>query len=481
MSSFVLVNAREGTEIRVAVVRDDSLFDLFYERIHRHRPRVGDIYRARISSVDRSLDALFLDIGANRHGFLPRAHIRTLQKNSNQPLTRFFRSGQTLIVQVVREESAQKGSLLTTYISIPGRYLVLCPFEEGVRISRKITDERARQRLADVVRGMVPEAYGFVVRTAAQEARKADLARDFQFIIRLYNRLKEKSKKAPAPSLLYSESDLAIRVIRDFLPTASSRIVVDEPTTYERMKAFLEEISPRLAKRLQLYSKMTPLFDEFGVESTVESLMARRIDLPSGGWLTIDITEGVVCVDVNTGSARGETTEQTALQTNLEAVVELARQLRLRDIGGLIVVDLVDMKQRANRKKVESKLRKILRQQKERFTMLPINRLGVLVMSRQKRREGGLVPWSEKCRFCDGLGHSVSPVSHAAAALRQIQRYLANSQPHNIRVLLHPTIAEALFNYMRGPLASIEKQAGVTVEVSLDTSLKPGTVQIVPL
>ncbi|RKY18907.1 MAG: hypothetical protein DRP63_01425 [Planctomycetota bacterium] len=480
MSSFVLVNAREGTEIRVAVVRNDTLVDFFYERVLGYRSRVGDIYKARITSVDRSLDALFVDIGADRHGFLPRAHIRTLQ-NSKQPLTKLFRTGQTLNVQVVREESAQKGALLTTYVSIPGRYLVLCPFEDGVRISRKIMSERVRQRLIDVVGGMVPEAYGFVIRTAAQEARKADLARDLQFIIRLYNRLKEKSKRVCAPSLLYSESDLAIRVIRDFLPSGNSRIVVDEPATYERMKAFLEEISPRLSKRLQLYRKTTPLFDEFGIESAVELLMGRRIDLPSGGWLTIDITEGMVCVDVNTGSAKGETTEQTALQTNLEAVVELARQLHLRDLGGLIVVDLVDMKQRANRKKVESRLRKALRQQKERFTMLPINSLGVLVMSRQKRREGALVPWSEKCRFCDGLGHSVSPVSHAAAALRHLQRYLAHSQPRGVRLLLHPAVAEALFNHMRKTLASIEKQSAITVEVSLDASLKPGTVQIVPL
>lgn len=480
MSSLVLVNAREGTEIRVAVVRNDTLVDFFYERVRSYRPRVGDIYKARISSVDRSLDALFVDIGGERDGFLPRAHIRTLQ-NSRQPLTKFFRSGQTLNVQVVREESAQKGALLTTYISIPGRYLVLCPFEEGIKISRKITNDRVRQRLMNVVKDMVPEAYGFVIRTAAQEARKADLARDLQFIIRIYNRLKEKTKKAPAPSLLYSESDLAIRVIRDFLPSGNSRIVVDEPATYERMKAFLEEISPRLSKRLQLYKETTPLFDEFGVESAVESLMGRRIDLPSGGWLTIDITEGMVCVDVNTGSAKGETTEQTALQTNLEAVVELARQLHLRDLGGLIVVDLVDMKQRSNRKKVESRLRKALRQQKERFTMLPINSLGVLVMSRQKRREGALVPWSEKCRFCDGLGYSVSPVSHAAAALRQLQRYLANSQPRGVRLLLHPAVAEALFNNMRKTLARIEQQSGITVEVSLDSSLKPGTVQIVPL
>ncbi len=481
MSLLLLVNARQRHECRVAILEEGVLLDYFYERVSGRPHQVGNIYRAKVVSLERSLQAAFVDIGASRNAFLPRGAVRPPEGAGRRaPLNRLLRKGKTVLVQITREPMAGKGAVVTTYISIPGRFLVLTPYEPGVRVSRKIADEKQRGRLAEIVKSIVPENYGFVVRTAAADRRKADLARDFQYIMRLYKRIEKKAASASAPSLIYSESSLAIRIVRDFLSASTKEILVDDPDVHKQMREFMEAVMPSMVRRLRLYDKPQPLFETHEIEEQVEALSSLRVNLPSGGWITIEQTEGMTAVDVNTGSTRGDDSETVALTTNIEAADALVRQLRLRDIGGLVVVDLIDMRSTNNRKKVERRLRAALRQHKERFTLLPINRFGVLVLSRQRRRETVTAATGVQCPTCAGAGIILSPQYLAARALRKLHSFLAESPRPAVRLVLPPAVAESLFNEYRDVLVESEERFNCAVHTAIDTALSIDHFQILP-
>jgi len=316
------------------------------------------------------------------------------------------------------------------------------------------------------------------VRTAAEGRRKADLARDFQYIMRLYKQIEKRARNAPAPSLIYAESDLAIRVLRDVVPSGVDRILVDEKQVYERMRQFAQEVMPTLARRIRLYEKKAPLFEAYGIEEQVEELNRRRLDLPSGGWLTIEQTEALTAVDVNTGTTRAQDQETAALTTNLEAVDVLSRQLLLRDIGGLIVVDLIDMRSPSSRRKVERRMRQNLRQHKERFTLLPINRLGMMILTRQRRREPLHALTGAPCPTCSATGFIPAPHHSAASILRRIQSFLAESSPQTCRVNVHPLVLEALLNEYRPVIANIEQTSGCRLTFAADQTLNLTDLQI---
>jgi len=381
--SVVLINAREFPEYRAVVLSGEQVISYYHTVVTESDWGVGNIYRGRVVKVERGLDAAFVDIGSEKHAFLPLSNIPSEKGSSSKK--RKVRANQTLMVQVVREQSENKGALLTGYISVAGRFLVLSPFESGVHISRKMRDSAERERLRRIVKDMAPPSFSFIVRTAATGVRKTDIAKDMRYLLRLYRKITQEAKARPAPCLLYSDADVAMKVSREFLPSDVEQIIVDDEEQFERLKNILEATVPRFVRRLKLYDSARPLFDSYGVEEQLQRLQEKEVPLPSGGRIVIEQTEALVSVDINSGAMKGADIEETAFETNLEAVEEVARQLRLRDLGGLVVIDTIDMVDREHRVAVEKRLRKAMRSDRAKHTILPTNRLGLITLSRQRQ------------------------------------------------------------------------------------------------
>ncbi|MCX7704493.1 MAG: Rne/Rng family ribonuclease, partial [Planctomycetota bacterium] len=467
--SIVLINAREAAEIRTVTLSNGKVVSFHYVRLTGSDFRTGNIYLGKIVSIERGLAAAFVDIGSDKHAFLPLSNIpsektereRDSEQNEKKHRKMGFRKtrvGQSILVQIVREAVENKGAQLTGFIAIPGRYLVLSPFERGVRVSRKIEEEEERERLRKMVSDIAPPNFAFIVRTAAQGARKLDIAKDTEYLLRLYKRIDDTVKKSSPPSLMYSDTDFATRVVREILSPDVEEIIVDEEEQFKRLEELLKVTMPRFLKSLKLYDSLRPLFDSYGVEEQVKTLQEREVPLPSGGRIIIEQTEALVSIDVNSGSTKGSDTEETSYQTNIEAVEEIARQLQLRDLGGLIVIDLIDMKSKERRSAVERKFRAMMRSDRAKLTLLPTNRLGLLILSRQKLRPSLLELTTTPCDRCNGAKRVTAPLTSAAKALRKLQSYLASNPSERVKLVLPANVTEALFNEMRKTLLTIEQR-----------------------
>lgn len=479
--TIALINARETPEVRVAILSDGKVISYHYGLTTETEQNAGNIYRGRIERIEYGLDAAFVDVGSRRHAFLPLLNIPPSiggEKDSPRKRGR-IRVKQTVIVQVVREPTENKGALLTGYISIPGRYLVLSPYEQGVRISRKMKDASERERLYKTVKSMAPQSFAFIVRTAAVGTRKTDIAKDMRYVLRLYRKIVQEANRNPAPCLLYSDADITTRIVREFLPSDVEEIVVDEKEQLERLKKNLKVLLPRLTRCLRLYDSILPLFASYSVEEQIEGLESREVPLPSGGRIVIEQTEALVSIDINSGGLKGADMEQTAYQTNLEAVEEIARQLRLRDLGGLIVIDLIDMEKKEHRIAVERRLREAMRADRAKHTILPTNRLGLMTLSRQ-RQSSLLETTTYPCRVCGGGGRLKEPLTLAARALRKVQSFLVSNPSPKVRLLLPPDVAEMLFNRMRSALMAVEKRCGTRIYVT-PAELSHDDFQILPV
>ena len=366
----MLINATQAEEVRVALVDGQRLFDLDIESTTRQQKK-SNIYKAKIARIEPSLEAAFLDYGVARHGFLPFKEVfRKLYSSNPQEnktndrlsIKDVLEEGQELIVQVEKEERGNKGAALTTYISLAGRYLVLMPNNPNVEgVSRQIEgNDRAEAR--DAMSGLVvPEGVGLILRTVGIGKSKEELQWDLDYLSQLWDTIKNASKKRSSPFLIYQESDVVIRAIRDYLKEDIAEIWIDDPDIHEKCREFMNQVMPHNLNKLQLYKESDPLFTRYQIESQIESAFSRVVHLPSGGALIIDHTEALISIDINSAkSTKGSDIEETALSTNLEAAEEISRQLRLRDIGGLIVIDFIDMMNLNNKRKVEIALRENL-------------------------------------------------------------------------------------------------------------------------
>jgi len=478
MSKTMLVNVTHVEESRVAILEDGVLAEYEIETLNRTQLK-GNIYNAVVESVHGGLDAAFLKIDKDLKGFLAldEVNFKLLPSRGERGKTgrigQHLVQGQRLIVQVTREPFAGKPPSVTTYFSLPGRYLVLMPGVDSAGISRKISDGAQRERLKKLVDELKPpEGFGLIVRTAGLGQTKTELQRDMRYLLRLWDSVQRASEATPFPGLVYRERDLVIRTMRDYFTPDIREVWIDSKDTYERALEFIRDVMPNKAKILRLYTGERPLFNKFNLEEQIESIYKRRVPLPSGGEIVIDGTEALTAIDVNSArSSRQGDQEEIVTQTNLEAAAEIARQLRLRDLGGLVVIDFIDMMKKGNQKKVEKAMREALRGDKARYDITPISKLGLMEIARQRIKGAKMGATYATCPACDGHGLIKNVEAAALAALRKLQTRGSRGDAGTIRLGLPPEVAVWILNHKRDEVAQFERRHDLIVEVVPDEGL----------
>ncbi|SFC52289.1 ribonuclease E [Marinospirillum celere] len=463
----MLINATQPEERRVALVDGQRLYDLDIESGSRESKK-ANIYRGRITRVEPSLEAAFVDFGAERHGFLPLKEIgrEYFVKNpgdGRNGIRDLVKEGTEVIVQVDKEERGNKGAALTTYVSLAGRYLVLMPNNSRAGgISRRIEGEE-RAALKEAMSGLnVPNGMGVIVRTAGIGRSSEELQWDLDYLIKVWEAVNKAAVEKPAPFLIYRESNVIIRALRDYLRQDIGEVLIDSKEVYDLAQGFIQQVMPSYQSKIKFYQDDVPLFSRFQIESQIETAFQREVKLPSGGSIVIDHTEALVSIDINSARAtRGGDIEETALQTNLEAADEIARQLRLRDIGGLIVIDFIDMSPVRNQREVENRMRDALKIDRARVQIGRISRFGLLEMSRQRLRPSLGETSGVVCPRCDGQGTIRDVKSLALSILRLIEEEAMKDNTAQIRAILPVSVATFLLNEKRSALHDIEKRQQV--------------------
>lgn len=478
MTRRMLINARTPEEVRLAIVTDSTLDEYQLEVADRGLIR-GNIYRGTIASIQPSLNAAFIDYGGERHGFLsvrdvmPEAWYHQPEDPRRPKIEEVLERGKPIVVQVARESEGTKGAVLTTDLSLAGRYLVFTPFNDTRGVSRKVDDDDPRRRLKELAASLdVPEGSGVIVRTNAIGQTKAVLQRDLAALLRLWKQVSVEARQGKGTKLLYSDQDLIFRALRDYVDSSITEILVDDDDAYAKADEHLKSFMPRSRPRLVRYKERAPLFAKFDVEEQVANIYERQVPLPSGGSLVIDRTEALTAIDVNSGrSTSAASQEETALQTNLEAAAEVARQLRLRDIGGLVVVDFIDMRGIKSQRRVEKALRDAMKDDKARATVGRISPNGLLEVNRQRLRQALSVRTHKPCPTCSGTGRIPSPEMVGLNLLRQIEARAAAGPLGKVRIELHPEYADAFQNTRRSEIAALEGELGLRVEVIASPTL----------
>jgi ribonuclease G len=446
-----LLVAVDVGERDVAVLEDGRVAEVYLERPER-RSIAGNIYLGRVDNVLPGMEAAFVEIGLEKNGFLYVDEIvrPELEKGHGRKIQDLVSRGQTILVQAVKDPMKTKGARLTTQISLPGRFVVLVPQGEGLGVSRRLDDDE-RNRLKDILKRLDVKEGGVIVRTAAEGASEEDIERDLVFLQRLWKSIQAKAKSANAPELVYQEAELPLRVVRDLFTGDFEKAYVDDERTYRRVVGYLKKTSPHMVERVVRYKEKTPLMEAFGVEQEIKSTLSRRVDLPSGGYLIFDYAEAFTVIDVNTGrfvGGRGKNAggrlEDTITKNNLEAVKEVVRQLRLRDIGGIIVIDFIDMANPKNRATVEEALRTELERDRTKTYVVEISPLGLVEMTRQNVTDGPREVMTRKCPTCGGDGIVYSEASAAIDVERRLRSLAAGSRAQAFRVELADPIASAL-------------------------------------
>ncbi|MFQ5670814.1 MAG: ribonuclease E/G [Acidobacteriota bacterium] len=497
MAKAMLINVTQAEESRVAIVRDGTLEWIEIETGSREKLK-GNIYKGSVESVNSALQAAFVSFHAGRAGFLPLDEINfrllpprkgrkqerkgerggSARPGSKPRITDLLQPGQEILVQVVREQYANKPPTLSIFFSLPGRYLVLLPGSDSSGISRKIEDEAGRESLKKILKQLNPgDGLGIIVRTAGLGQTPSALTRDMRYLTRLWRQVEGAAKKAKAPALIYRERDLVLRAIRDLFTPDIREVILDDEETYKRAVHYFRSIMPGKQKRVKLYSGDQPLFSCHDLEQQIETIYKRRVPLKSGGAIVIDETEALTSIDVNSGKTREANIEETALKTNLEAAGEIARQLRLRDIGGLIVIDFIDMRGRANIRSVEKRLREAIRGDKARSDLTRISKLGLLEMSRQRMRATTASSSYMSCEECEGSGVVKTVESAGLSLLRRIHSRTARGDLARIKVMLPSKIANYLLNRKREELARLEERYHVEIQITGRNELRAHDLQ----
>lgn len=469
----ILINATHEEELRVAMVDGQRLYDLDIDTPSREQKK-GNIYKGKITRVEPSLEAVFVDYGSERQGFLPLKEIsktyfkqRGDDESGRVNVQDVLSVGQELVVQIEKEERGNKGAALTTFISLAGRYLVLMPNSPRAGgISRRIEGED-RAELQEALRALeVPDGMGMIVRTAGVGKQPEELQWDLEYLVQLWTAIDIATKDRSAPFLVYQESNIIIRALRDYLRKDIGEILVDSPEVYQTGYDFMRMVMPHELSKFKLYQDKVPLFTRYQVESQIESAFRHEVRLPSGGALVIDPTEALISIDVNSARAnKGGDIEETALNTNLEAAEEIARQLRLRDLGGLVVIDFIDMGPSRHQRDVENRLREHLKSDRARVQVGRISRFGLLEMSRQRLRPALGEAHQEVCPRCAGLGHVRGVESLGLAVLRLLEEEATKDRISQLVVQVPVAVATFILNDKRGQLATIEQRHAVHIVV----------------
>ncbi|MES2463555.1 MAG: Rne/Rng family ribonuclease [Armatimonadota bacterium] len=506
MSKEIIVNA-DARETRIAVREDAQLTELHIEREERV---VGSIYKGRVDNVPHSLDAAFVEIGLERNAFLYAGDIvsggtgeedeetteaagngsgkggfdrRGRRPRQQATIRDLVKRGQEVLVQVVKGPRGTKGSRVSTRISLPGRYLVFMPDENSTGVSRKIDDPKERDRLKRIVEGIRKPGYGLIVRTEAEDKTERELRQDLEFLERTWADVKQKAETSPAPSLVYQDLTLLFRILRDAFGQDVDRLILDSAADFKRAHEILDFFGPGLKDRVVLYDGEKPIFEHFGLEQEIAKLLQRRVWLKSGGYLVIDQAEALVAIDVNSGKFTGQTTglADTIVQTNMEAVAEIGRQLRLRDMGGILVLDLIDMNSAADRKKVEQALEVALKNDKSRCKISHISPLGLVEMTRKRTGETVNEQMSETCPYCQGQGKIPSAESISIEIERDLRRLSrAQNAAEAFCVTCHPQVAAYLIGESGENIEVLEHLMQRGVYVRADETLHQEKYEIQP-
>jgi ribonuclease E len=467
----MLINAQRPEELRIAIVHGKTL-ESYKVDVAESGVTRGNIYRGTIANIQPSLNAAFIDYGAERHGFLaiqdvvPEAYYRE-PKGGHPRIDDVLEKNKPIVVQVAKDAIGQKGAALTTSLSLAGRYLVLTPFDTTRGVSRKVEDEDVRKKLKTIAHAFeLPDGCGVIVRTNALEQTKATLAKDLSALLRLWKRVQTAAVTGKGSRLLYTDQDLILQALRDYLDATIEEVLIDDDEAFQKAEAYMQAFMPRSKTRLTRYAERLPLFSRYDIEPQIENIFDRRVELKSGGSIVIDATEALTAIDVNSGrSTRAATQEDTALHTNLEAAEEVARQLRLRDIGGLVVVDFIDMRASKSQRKVEKTLKDALKADKARATVGRISPNGLLEINRQRIQQAIQLRTHRPCPTCAGTGRLASEEMVTLNLLRRIEARAASGAVQGVKIGLHPELADAMQNSRRRELAALEEEFEICIQI----------------
>jgi ribonuclease E len=474
----ILINATQKEELRVAMVDGQKLYDLDIEVASKIQKK-NNIYKGTITRVEPSLDSVFVDFGSGRNGFLP---VREISKEyfltqpvpgEKQNIKNLLKEGQEIVIQVVKEERGNKGAALTTFLSLAGRFVVLMPNNpKGGGISRKITGKDRTQTLASLDNIEIPKDVSMIIRTAGVGRDDIELQWDLNYLMEIWNSIKELAIKTESPALIFQENNLIVRAMRDHLDDDIGEIIIDDESTYKDAKKYIKQITPKYLRKLKSYKDSTPLFTKFQIENQIESAYANEVILPSGGTVVIDFTEALVSIDINSGKAtKGADIEATAVQTNIEAAEEIARQCRLRDMGGLLVIDFIDMRQYKNQKIVVNTLRSAVKQDRARISIGNVSKFGLVEMSRQRLRPSLGDSAYRICSNCSGVGKVRSTESLALSILRLVGEEARKEYTESVVADIPSDAATYLLNEKREWIKAIEEREGISVVLMSNAEL----------
>ena len=498
MSQEIIINSTPQ-QIRVALVENGLVAEVNIER-RKHRGIVGNIYRGRVTKVLPGMQAAFVDIGLKKDAFLyvsdvydnlededtefgeddePEAAPKK-KRHSKRPLIQdLLTRDQEVVVQIAKEPLGTKGARVTCHISLPGRYIVYMPTVEHIGVSRRIPSQGERNRLRKLIKSLKPPSGGFIVRTAGEERDEGDLSGDIDFLTRLWGTIKKRNEVAKAPAMVHEDLDLVLRTVRDLFTDKVDKLVIDSDEDYQKVLDFTEATMPHLVDRIRLFVKDIPIFDHYGIEAELEKALQRKVWLKSGGYLVIDRAEALVAIDVNTGKFVGKKNlEDTIVKTNLEAAKEVARQVRLRDLGGIIIVDFIDMENEENKRKVVSTLEKELSTDRARTNVLQLTELGLVQMTRKRVRESLRQILYQPCPYCKGLGHIKSEETICYEIQGELQRLVSTTEKGNVTVKAHPSIIALLKGDEREIVQNVEENYRRKVRLQEDKEMHQEQFQV---
>ena len=485
----LLINAEEPEECRVALIEDGKIESFHVATIGRELTK-NKIYKGRVAAIEPNLQVAFVDVGLEKNGFLPFAEIHPEYYGGDTEAGKHWKDlniqdvikkGQEVLVQVVNEATGNKGASMTTYLSIPGRFLVLMPGSDSAGVSRKIDAEKQRASLREIMNGFaIPEGIGYIVRTASKEITKTSLSKDLRYLLRLWKEIKKRGQTLPAPAIIYTEQDIIAKFLRDKFSPSIKEILVDTQETYDQVVDFLSLLPAQQGKtRVRLHQGARPIFNYYDVEEQIEQIYRSTVTLPSGGSIVINPTEALVAIDVNSGrTAKDKDFNATIFLANMEAAAELDRQLRLRDLGGLIVVDFIDMRNPRHIRDVEKLVKASMKRDKAKVDIGRISKFGLMQISRQKMGSPIQMGSYKICEHCQGRGMVRSVENQALLYLRKIQTGVANKKVTKVKCRLPMDVAQYLLNMKREEIVALEKRHKVTILVEPAPEMRPEDNQI---
>lgn len=486
MEKEILVNVEDG-ETRAAVLEDGVLVDIYIER-QQHPRYAGNIYKGKVENVLPGMQAAFVNIGLERNAFLyvdDAVASRSLSDDDEVPLPKdasivdLLKQGQDVIVQITKEPIGTKGARVVTNVTLPGRYVVLMPAVDYIGVSRRIEDESERARLKKIAQAIKPKNMGLIVRTAAAGRDEQEISQDVHFLVGLWRKIQARARRVKAPALIHRDYDLIYRLIRDVFTPDVKSLTIDERSTYIKAQELAGILSPQLKPRVKLYRGPEPIFSAFGIEEEIRKALRRKVWLDCGAYIVIDQTEALTAIDVNTGKYTGKVSlAETVLHTNLEAAVEIARQIRLRNLGGIIIIDFIDMEDPAHRQKVLDALNEALAKDRTKANVLGFTGLGLVEMTRKKVQQGLDEALQKPCPYCEGRGRVLSEETVALQAVREIKRRARETTDEAMLVVMHPSVAAVLIGPGGANLARLEEEVKKTIYVKGSLDMRPEDMEI---